>query len=220
LSTKLAALRKQLAQNDMFGISPFQQRLFFMGRELKNGGRALSAIGLGPFDHHVIHLHVRPMTAAAASITREEIEQPFPKRRRIHLPSRVEAHPTRRQFASTNTNRTVPNQDVVELLEVDSESEDENNYEAEVVSQGNNNKGQGNDSVFNQGDGKGKCIQLLDSDSDEDEDVLDSPFEFDIEEDEEEEDDDDAPEQDAANNTTDDNEIKNNPNQRGMFEIL
>jgi hypothetical protein len=164
-----------LAQEQMFGIPPFQQRLFFMGRELKNGGRPLSAIGLRSLEPNVIHLHVRPMIAAAAAAaattiattasitTRNEIQlPPVQKRRRIHNTPAMEVRSNRRQITTTNA-RAVASQQLVDLLESDSESNDDNDN-LEVVSHKGNNTGQKNNRG-NQGDGK--CTEFLSSNDSE-----------------------------------------------------
>jgi hypothetical protein len=62
LSTKLGELKEALADEDFFGpISLDRQRIFHLGRELKSGGRSLLKLGLGRFNNHVLHLHIRPV---------------------------------------------------------------------------------------------------------------------------------------------------------------
>lgn len=57
LSTKLGELKSTFAHE--FGhSSDARQRLFYMGRELKSGGRSLSKLGLGKSSNNVLHMHV------------------------------------------------------------------------------------------------------------------------------------------------------------------
>ena len=53
---KLGDLKVHLAEK--FGVRPGSQlRLFYMGRELKSGGRSLLKLGLGKFRNGVLHMH-------------------------------------------------------------------------------------------------------------------------------------------------------------------
>lgn len=155
LSTKLFLIRKKLAEDDLFGVPIGRQRLFFMGRELKNSGRSLAGLGLGAFNNHVLHLHARPDANAADG------GGPVRKRRRI-ISSQLQ---TRLQSAgstgSTNvrTSRSNHNRDVVELLDSDSESEDDD--QVQIIEQPANAAArQYQDHV----------VEMLDSDSDDDDD--------------------------------------------------
>lgn len=61
-STKLSELKNLLASDEYFGSkAPVKrQRLFYLGRELKSGGRSLCNLGLGKFNNRILHLYVRP----------------------------------------------------------------------------------------------------------------------------------------------------------------
>ena len=63
-STKLSELKNLLASDEYFGSkAPVKrQRLFYLGRELKSGGRSLCNLGLGKFNNRILHLYVRPST--------------------------------------------------------------------------------------------------------------------------------------------------------------
>jgi hypothetical protein len=61
-STKLSELKDLLANEEHFGAkAPVRrQRLFYLGRELKSGGRSLCNLGLGKFNNRILHLCIRP----------------------------------------------------------------------------------------------------------------------------------------------------------------
>lgn len=62
-STKLMELKQKLAEDDCFGqkgATVNRQRIFYLGRELKSGGRSLSNLGLGKYNINVLHLYIRP----------------------------------------------------------------------------------------------------------------------------------------------------------------
>jgi len=61
-STKLFELKDLLANEEHFGAkAPVRrQRLFYLGRELKSGGRSLCNLGLGKFNNRILHLCIRP----------------------------------------------------------------------------------------------------------------------------------------------------------------
>ncbi|OEU09463.1 hypothetical protein FRACYDRAFT_248316 [Fragilariopsis cylindrus CCMP1102] len=61
--TKLIDLKKKLAEDGYFGSKKApvkRQRIFYLGRELKSGGRSLSNLGLGKFNNNILHLYIRP----------------------------------------------------------------------------------------------------------------------------------------------------------------
>jgi len=61
--TKLIDLKKKLAEDKYFGSKKApvkRQRIFYLGRELKSGGRSLSNLGLGKFNNNILHLYIRP----------------------------------------------------------------------------------------------------------------------------------------------------------------
>ena len=60
--TKLSELKHILAREECFGSkAPVKrQRIFYLGRELKSGGRSLCNLGLGKFNNRILHLYVRP----------------------------------------------------------------------------------------------------------------------------------------------------------------
>mmetsp|Transcript_11205 Transcript_11205/g.12423 ORF Transcript_11205/g.12423 Transcript_11205/m.12423 type:complete len:178 (+) Transcript_11205:968-1501(+) len=60
LSATLDNLKLQISKNKSISkksIRPEGQRIFYMGRELKNTKRSLRALGIGKFNIFVIHLH-------------------------------------------------------------------------------------------------------------------------------------------------------------------
>jgi len=62
-STKLVDLKHKLAEDKYFGskVAPVnRQRIFYLGRELKSGGRSLSNLGLGKYSNKILHLYIRP----------------------------------------------------------------------------------------------------------------------------------------------------------------
>ena len=63
-NTKLSELKDMLADDEYFGSkAPVgRQRIFYLGRELKSGGRSLCNLGLGKFNNRILHLYVRPVT--------------------------------------------------------------------------------------------------------------------------------------------------------------
>lgn len=68
LSKKLGELKEVLAKE--FDIaSDESQRIFYMGRELKSGGRSLEKLGLGRFNNNVLHVHIPPPSENKATST-------------------------------------------------------------------------------------------------------------------------------------------------------
>ncbi len=58
LSSTLNELRDAISTNDILGpIQRSEQRLFYLGRELKTGNRTLSTLGIGNHNIFVMHLH-------------------------------------------------------------------------------------------------------------------------------------------------------------------
>ena len=58
LSSSLNALRDAIATDGTLGpMKRNEQRLFYLGRELKTGNRTLSALGIGNHNVFVLHLH-------------------------------------------------------------------------------------------------------------------------------------------------------------------
>jgi hypothetical protein len=92
LSTKLAELKASLATEEFFGpISIDHQRIFYLGRELKSGGRSLSKLGVGKFkQNRVLHMHIRPGTQRNDSASKTN------KRRMKNVPTRkaIDQNPT------------------------------------------------------------------------------------------------------------------------------
>jgi hypothetical protein len=50
-------LKDQVSQSELGPIERNHQRLFHLGRELKSGGRSISALGIGRFHNFTLHLH-------------------------------------------------------------------------------------------------------------------------------------------------------------------
>jgi hypothetical protein len=72
LSQKLGDLKETLAEE--FGVSSdSKQRLFYMGRELKSGGRSLSKLGLGKFSNqnNILHMHLPPSSSTSKEDTKD-----------------------------------------------------------------------------------------------------------------------------------------------------
>ena len=58
LKRSLNDLKTAISQSPKLGsIPPKNQRLFFLGRELKTNGRSLEGLGVGNFGIHAVHLH-------------------------------------------------------------------------------------------------------------------------------------------------------------------
>lgn len=73
-STKLSELKNILANDEHFGSkAPVRrQRIFYLGRELKSGGRSLCNLGLGKFNNRILHLYIRPATDGEDETTEDE----------------------------------------------------------------------------------------------------------------------------------------------------
>lgn len=85
LSQKLGDVKKSLAEE--FGVSE-HQRIFYMGRELKSGGRSLERLGLGRSGNNVLHMHIPPTTTAADNNSSKNSKSASgTKRRRAPVPS-------------------------------------------------------------------------------------------------------------------------------------
>jgi len=134
LSTKLSTFRDQLSRQDSFGVPAEQQRIFYMGRELKSGSRSLVSLGLGNFDFRILHLHVRPAESSARSDT--VLLAPVRKRRRIEAGSEttrshgslwLSSNHSSSGNAINNSRRepaTSTNSEVVDLLDSSSDEEE------------------------------------------------------------------------------------------------
>ena len=63
LNSTLSTLKEKINSDPNFGpISPTQQRLFHLGRELKSSNRSLEALGIGRFHVFTLHLHTGIVT--------------------------------------------------------------------------------------------------------------------------------------------------------------
>lgn len=135
-TTKLNDLKKKLSEEKYFGhvAATCRQRIFYLGRELKSGGRSLCNLGLGKFNNNVLHLYIRPgeslgkrgeakrnksstNVVAESSVT----EAPSQKRRR-----RNNAGIGREQ---RSTNAIASSSNTIELLD----SSDDDDDEVEVI---------------------------------------------------------------------------------------
>mmetsp|Transcript_123378 Transcript_123378/g.356627 ORF Transcript_123378/g.356627 Transcript_123378/m.356627 type:complete len:138 (-) Transcript_123378:193-606(-) len=83
LSKKFGELKDTLREE--FDVPSDQNtRIFYMGRELKSGGRSLGKLGLGKFANSVLHVHSIPSpsnnssTQASGTKRRRAKEQPEP----------------------------------------------------------------------------------------------------------------------------------------------
>ena len=88
------------------------QRIFYMGRELKSGGRSLLKLGLGRFNNNVLHVHIPPAAPEERKATGNGT-----KRRR------VAKQPQQQGTVSQCTNPTNGgNEGIIEIMD-DSEEE-------------------------------------------------------------------------------------------------
>lgn len=119
-STKLSELKEMLANDKYFGSkAPVRrQRIFYLGRELKSGGRSLCNLGLGKFNNRILHLYIRPAVDASekssttdqVSNSREEVSAVARTRKRNR-----DTSPSARQFCRhEHANDTVECNDVNE----------------------------------------------------------------------------------------------------------
>jgi hypothetical protein len=110
LGTKLNDLKETLAGE--FDVSS-NQRLFYMGRELKSGGRSLSKLGLGKFAANVLHLHVPPPTGTLGT-SNIGISSGTKRRRKEIEPSQQEQHRPSQRYATALTSS---GGDVIEIID-------------------------------------------------------------------------------------------------------
>lgn len=128
LSTKLAALKEMLTNEDYFGpdVPVARQRLFYLGRELKSSGRSLSSLGLGKYSVSVLHLHIRPGTDAETSSN---------KRRRTASDTNEDQSSNKTARAPSSGRRRAAGSGaatgVIDL--VDSDEDEEDDDEVEIV---------------------------------------------------------------------------------------
>jgi len=57
LTKTLSDLKDEVSKSILGPIERNHQRIFHLGRELKSGGRSLSALGVGRFHNFTLHLH-------------------------------------------------------------------------------------------------------------------------------------------------------------------
>lgn len=74
LSKTLNELKDKISESKLGPIEKNHQRLFHLGRELKSGGRSLSALGIGRYHNFTLHLHSTQPTPYELS-SDEENEQ-------------------------------------------------------------------------------------------------------------------------------------------------
>lgn len=67
-------LKHGISRSKLGPLDPKYQRLFYLGREVKSGGRSLSKIGIGKFDNYTLHLHSTQPKALELSSDEEETE--------------------------------------------------------------------------------------------------------------------------------------------------
>lgn len=94
LSKKLGELKEALGENDYFGPLSVEQeqRIFYLGRELKSAGRTLLKLGLGQkYNNHVLHVHITP---ASSSSTRDSSASSGSKRRRAPVAASLKSDAT------------------------------------------------------------------------------------------------------------------------------
>ena len=115
LSKKLEELKETLAEE--FGVSR-EQRLFYMGRELKNGGRSLQRLGLGKSGKNsTLHMHIPPTIIAAAS--KSGVSGSKRRRSPVVLPSSIN------QVSSSSSNGAGPTSVQEGIIEIVDSDDDE-----------------------------------------------------------------------------------------------
>jgi hypothetical protein len=67
LSSTLQTLKDEISKNP--NVSNAEQRIFFLGRELKSNHKSLSSLGIGNLGIFVLHLHVKKTSAISATVT-------------------------------------------------------------------------------------------------------------------------------------------------------
>ena len=68
LSSTLQTLKDEISKNP--NVSNAEQRIFFLGRELKSNHKSLSSLGIGNLGIFVLHLHIKKTSAAiSAAVT-------------------------------------------------------------------------------------------------------------------------------------------------------
>jgi Ubiquitin family len=76
LSRTLNELKDKISESNLGRIERNHQRLFHLGRELKSGGRSLSALGIGRFHNFILHLHSTQPTSYELSSDEENDQIP------------------------------------------------------------------------------------------------------------------------------------------------
>mgnify|MGYP006154480437 CR=1 FL=1 len=113
-TTKLVDLKRKLADNECFGptVAPVdRQRIFYLGRELKSGGRTLKSLGLGKFSSNkVLHLYVRPLKQGDSN---EKDTKELSTSAAISTAS----HKRRRTNPTTRDHNNTPSNNTIELLD-------------------------------------------------------------------------------------------------------
>ena len=140
-TTTLQILKERV--HESLHIPRRQQRLFFMGRELKTPGRTLAQMGIGNFRNFIIHVHCT---------------KPIPKSTTVA--KSTHQLPTARRSAQTNRNSNAPPapQQQQEIIDLDDDDDDD---DVQVVVPPTNNRSS-----------KQEVVELLDDDSDDDDDDI------------------------------------------------
>ncbi|GMH98388.1 hypothetical protein TrVE_jg12544 [Triparma verrucosa] len=73
LTTPLTSLKTSITS--LTSIPPTSQRLFYLGRELKTGGRTLEALGVGNFGVWVIHCLVKKAPSSSPPLKKKLVKK-------------------------------------------------------------------------------------------------------------------------------------------------
>lgn len=131
LSSTLNALRDAIATDGTFGpMKRNEQRLFYLGRELKTGNRTLSALGIGNHDVFVLHLHsLAPKTVDlhCDDATKKTSGESTTTRAKSNVKNALNVSESPESAVGASRMRRQQKkekQKVVELLDTDSEDDD------------------------------------------------------------------------------------------------
>lgn len=142
LNSTLTNLKQKINSDPNLGpLSPSQQRLFHLGRELKSANRSLEALGIGRFRVFTVHLHavVKSGKASAKAVavysgSEEEDDNDVQVVDMTSVTSSAVSNNNRNRTTTSSTNngsnrrrrnQKNDNNEVVDLLDSDSDDDDD-----------------------------------------------------------------------------------------------
>ena len=153
LSATLQTLKDEISKNP--SVSELQQRIFFLGRELKSNHRSLSSLGIGKLEIFVLHLHYVKKTPAMLDSSQSGIKAKGINDKRKN-----------NSGVDPDNKHRKPTNDVIELIDSSSRSPEQFNQLQSSNASSRRKRNHANVSSRSDPSAASETIELLDDDDD------------------------------------------------------